>query len=195
MPLSTLGAVGGPLIGAALLTPAAVPQWSAILQAVGSFLVSNTLVLPGTMSAAGSAVTGKGAFTVSGSASSLGQQLAAAAGSPASDLKAIALWTSIATDIINDVQSNGQANTTSFVANPSGGPVSGTGTLSFSSPALGAAIPPSIQCVDPAGAGAWLTVGGILEVQIAALAVVLATPIGFASPNGGGALTGSGTLS
>ena len=194
MSLSSLGTIGGPLIATALLTPAATSNWTAILNAMGSFLVTNTLVIPGLMVAAGAAVTGLGLFQVVGSASALGASLASAAGSPFSDAEAITLWTAIAGALIKDMTMNAKANPVSFVAVPTGGPVTGTGLIEFPTPYLGAAIIQAINCTDAAGIAAWTTVGGIIETEIAALGTVLATPIGMASPTGGGPVTGSGTI-
>lgn len=192
MPLSALTPFGI-VLAAAMGTPnpAAGAAWSGVCGVLGTWLPANSLVLPGAMVAAGAAVTGLGVIHITGTAASLGPLLAASAGSPPTDLAAIAKWTQIASKIITDFNTNIKVQGSTFVAVPAGGPITGTALLTISAPALGllfATIP-----TDPAGIVAFTLFGNMLEAEIILLAQALPL-LSLASPNGGGPLTGTGTI-
>jgi hypothetical protein len=194
MTLSLLGTTAGPLIATALATPLGTANWTAVLTQLANFLVTNTVILPGLMVAASSAVTGLGFITITGSANTLGLNMAIAAGSPPTDTVAITLWTAVANAIITDMTNNAKAFPITFVAIPTGGPIAGTGLIIFPVPLLGAALAQAVNCTDAVGIADWQLVGTIIEEQIAALTIVLATPIGMTSPPGGGPVLGAGTI-
>lgn len=195
MALASLNVIG-PLLGVALSPPDPIPAgaaWSGVGGAIGAWAPGAVLVLPGTMTAAGAAVTGRGVFSVVGDTAELGRAMATGAGS--TDPDGIARWTTIAERFAFWLETFGQANPSAFVANPAGGPVTGTGTIEFSNMGFGADVASALAVSDPAGVAAWTSVvGPTLLAQVIFLGQVLATPIGFASPGGGGPLTGSGTI-
>ncbi len=184
----------GIVIASAMGTPdpAAGAAWSGVCGVLAVWLPANCVVLPGLMVAAGSAVSGLGIITISGSAADLGLQLALAAGSPPTDAAAIAKWTLIATHIITDFTTNIKVNGSTFVAVPTGGPITGTALLTLTAPLL--AVLFATLATDAPGIAAFTLFGSMLEAQIIVLGQAIPLPIGMTSPAGGGPLVGTGTI-
>lgn len=178
-----------------MLTPSAVPFWTAVAGVLASWLPANTVVLPGTMVASGATVSGFGKLQINAPASSLGPLLAAAAGSPPSDAAAVQKWTAIGQAIIDHLTTYGQANPVAFVSpaspvNPN--PITGTGLLTITNPGLGLAMANAVGTLDAPGIAAWTTIGGLLLAHLSAFTQIL--PIAFVAPPGSGPLVGSGTV-
>jgi len=195
MPLSGTGSALGSTLATSAGSVDAPGQaaWTAMGTTLASWIVANCSVLPGTMVAAGAACTGIGLLTFAGAAS-LGSAIASAAGSV--DAVGQAKWTDIATALVGHLGSFGQANPVAFVvSNPTtGGPVTGVGTVTFANTAVGSSLASAAGSIDAAGIAAWTAIGTALLAHVAANAQLLATPIGFIAPPGGGPLTGSGTI-
>lgn len=193
MPLSALTLLG-PVIATAMGTPdpAAAAAWSGVCGVLGVWLPGNSIVLPGLMVAAGSAVSGLGIIQITGSVADLGLQLALGAGSPPTDAAAIAKWTLIAGHIKTDFETNIKVNGSTFVAVPTGGPITGTALLTLTAPLLPVLF--ATMATDPPGIAAFALFGTLLEAQIIVLAQALPLPIGMTSPSGGGPLVGTGTI-
>lgn len=180
-------ALGASMAAAAPSTDVAgLAAWAAIAEAICAHIVSSAVVLPGALVASGSAVTGTGIITVSPGA--LGTTLAAAAGS--TDLAGVAKWSAIALAACASA-STWIALPTAFVANPAGGPVTGTGTVATAG-GLGAALVVAAGPTDAVGIASWTAIGSAIELTATSAAIVL--PSAFASPPGGGAVTGVGSL-
>lgn len=186
MPLSGTGSTLGPQI-AALCNPADVVSpaiWTSICSALTSFFVSGTVVLPGPMVAAGAAVTGLGSVTCP---SGVGSLLASAV--PATDPAGQAKWQAIGLALESWYQT-GHVNPALFVATPTGGPVTGTGLyVPTGAPLLAAA---ATVPTDAVGTALWGSIATAIAAHFSSNILVPAT--GFTSPNGGGPLTGVGTI-
>lgn len=193
MALSSLTAFGT-VIAAAMGTPdpAAGAAWSGVCGVLGTWLPINSIALPGLMVAAGSAVSGLGIIQITGSTAELGLQLALAAGSPPTDAAAIAKWTQIAEHIKTDFETNFKVNGSTFIANPAGGPVTGTALLTPTVVGL-LGVLLSTMATDAPGIAAFTLFGTLLEAQIIVLGQCLPIP-SFVSPNGGGPVTGVGSI-
>lgn len=196
MALAAVSSILGPLIAATLRTPDAAGAWSATLTVLGTWLPVNTVVMPGTMEAVGATVEGAGAFVVFGDVQELGTKLALAAGSPPTDLDAIARWTGVGRGIVEHLMAAGSVDPAGFTAPGAGGPLTGTGAVTYNGAeaALGPLIVRHVGAEDAAGIGGWMMYGLNLAQQIAANASVLATPIGLNAPAGGGPITGTGSI-
>lgn len=196
MPLAGSDSIVGGLISAALLTPVAAANWTSVAGVFSAWLPTNTVVLPGTMTAAGAAVTGTGTFEIAGDEGELGTALALAAGSPPTDTAAVDKWTAVAGAVIAHITDNGQALPSAFVSPGSvvsPNPITGTGTLSFTSP-IGTAIAVAMGTTDAPGIAGWLLVGGLIQAHLQAFTQVVAVPGGFTAPAGGGPLVGAGAI-
>jgi hypothetical protein len=185
MPLAgTAPALGASLLAAAGGSdPQGLAAWTGVASALLTWLPANCVVKPGLMAAAGSAVSGLAELSFAASAS-LGPLLALGAGSV--DTPGIARWTSIGNALVAHLSSLGTGVPTSFVASPTGGPVTGVGTLQIAAPIP--TFPPAAGSLDPAGVLAWLAVSTALVAHLVANGVM--NSLGFASPNGGGPVTG-----
>src|SRR5262249_26306964 len=136
MPLAGTGAIMGAVILAAIgnLDPSAIPAFSALGDTIGVWCITNMNCLPGTMVSAGAAVSGFGTLSAPDTgAADLGLKLATAMKDTSAG--GIATWTKFATALIKHMQTFGQVNPATFSApTPSGGPLTGTGKIQFSSP-------------------------------------------------------------
>lgn len=188
MPLASSGsALGAGMAAAAPSTDVAgIAAWAAIAEAICAHIVSSAVVLPGLLVAGGTTVTGTGIIVVVPGA--LGVTLAAAAGSL--DAVGLAKWNAIALAACATA-STWLALPTAFVANPAGGPVTGTGTI-VATGGLGAALVVAAGSLDAVGIASWTAIGSAIELTATSAALVL--PIAFVSPPGGGAVTGVGSL-
>lgn len=191
MALSSLN-LFGVVVSIAMGTPndAAIGAWSSVCGTLGIWLPSNSILTPGAATAIGSSCSGLLNITITGTKEELGSLLALAAGSPPSDTAAKKKWTQIAEKIIDDFNSNIKVNASTFVATPTGGPVTGTALLVPTVPYLGAAL--ATLAPDAAGSIAYTLFGTMVEAQIIALAQ--AVPTLMTSPGGGGPLVGMGII-
>lgn len=188
MPLANSGgALGSAMAAAAPSTDVpGIAAWAAIAEAICAHIVSSAVVLPGLLVASGAAVTGTGIIAVSPGA--LGTTLAAAAGSL--DAVGLAKWNAIALAACGTA-STWLALPTTFVANPAGGPVTGTGTIQTNG-GLGAALVLAAGSLDAKGMASWAAIGSAIELTATSAALVM--PVAFVSPPGGGAVTGVGSI-
>lgn len=194
----------GGLIGAATMLaignvdPVAVPEFAGLADALGAWCLTNCTCLPGTMVAAGTAVSGAGLLTFpSDGAGTLGPALATAMKDPSAG--GVLYWTRFASALLGHMTAFGQVNPSTFAAAPAGGPLTGTGTVAFTS--LVFAPPVSSQLgVSDAVAAAMLEVFGAqlltgIKQYAQALPIALTTPfVPFTAPPGGGPITGAGSL-
>lgn len=182
--------------------PAAVAAFSAFGDAVCSWLVTYAQCTPGAavggLTAAGAAVTGLGGLSVPAGpddAAAFGAQLAAAVGDPSALGEGV--WTRWAAAFLAHVNSFGAVTPALFVApTPSGGPLTGTGLVTFTSKAISTAA--AIGLVDPAAALMEDAFSAAVLVHIEAAALVSpishTPPVAFTAPPGGGPITGFGSL-
>lgn len=193
MPLSGTESILGLALAAAAgsVDPKGITQWTSVATALLTWLPPNTIVLPGLMVAAGVAVTGLADMQFP-AGPTLGPLLAIAAGSV--DAIGIANWTAVGLAVVTHLTAFCKGNPDNFVANPVGGPVTGTGKL-ITAPPIMPTVPPAAGSTDPAGIANWLAVSLAVSSHLMANGQMLATPVGFASPPGGGPLTGTGTIS
>lgn len=161
-------------------------RWLAIANAIVSHFTGGQFQ-PGTLVAAGSAVSGRGSPL---SVSLVPSLLVGPAGSV--DAPGVAAWTAIGSALQSFINGNAQVVPSAFVASPTGGPVTGAGTVGFASSALGPVLATAAGSVDAPGIAAWTAIAAAVLNHFTTNGVVASA---YASPNGGGALTGEGTLS
>jgi hypothetical protein len=197
MPLTGSGAILGAAIAAAggIVDPAGLTKSGGLAGAICSWIASNAIVtnIPsfGTLTASGTSVTGAGRIDFSADGNAFGDALAASI--PATDPQGIVKWRAIANALHSHIKTHGRANPTAYVANPVGGAVTGTGTLSFVSSVFSPTLASTLGLVDAANQATWLALGVVLLTHLATNALVNAT--GFSSPPGGGPLTGASLIS
>lgn len=198
MPLGGTGAILGGLLGSAVgAPPAGGPFFGKLGEVIAAWGLTNIVVKPGLMVAAGSAVTGAGVISVIGAKEELGLKFAQAIG--AVDSGNVAKWTVVAGALISHLETFCTVNPSSFVASPSGGPLTGAGTLVFSSPSFVPPLATQLDLNDPGNLVALAAFNaaliGHLQTNAAVVGVALVTPfIPLTSPNGGGPITGTGSL-
>jgi len=184
------------IIAGGITDPVAIPYVNSLGNAIATWMVSNTIVenIPPTMIAAGSGVSGFGNIDFTGGAGagdSFGAAMAASI--PAVDTPGIAKWKAIGNALVDHMKSKGFINPTTFVANPLGGAVTGTGLIAFTSmtfsPTIGSVVFPIF---DTAGYASMASIGSTILTHIAANALV--NSLGFTSPSGGGPLVGVSTI-
>lgn len=195
MPLTGTGGVlalalipftGGDVAGATKMT--------SLANALASWIVTNAIVtnIPtfGTLAASGAAVTGQGRIDFGADGNAFGDALAASI--PAVDAAGISKWRALGSAIHSHIKTNGRANPTAFVANPLGGAVQGTGTLSFTTSLFSPTLAAVLGLVDAPNQAVWLALGAAILAYLAANAQIglgVGLPTGFLSPSGGGPLT------
>jgi hypothetical protein len=190
-------------MGAAILTaignpdPAAIPAFATLGDTIGLWSITNMNCTPGLMVAAGSAVSGFGALEAVGSASDLGTALATAMQDPSED--GIRTWTKFATALLSHLETFGQVNPAPFVAPPSGGPLTGTGLIQFTSLVFLPLLSSQLEVEEPVAAAMLEVFGAQILSHIAtnALVVPLTTHapfVPFTAPSGGGSITGAGAI-
>jgi hypothetical protein len=143
------------------------------------------------MTAAGAAVTGAGALSFTGSGDSLGDAMAASI--PASDVAGIAKWRVIGNALRTHLLTYGSVNPTGFVAAPAGGPVTGAGTIALSSMVMSPLLSTAMGLFDLANVAA-MDAGLSTTILTNITTTGTALSLGYASPPGGGALTGASTI-
>lgn len=199
MPLAGSGLVLGAAICAAggILDTAGIAKAGAVAEALADWLVTHTVVLnapaapTANLTAAGSAVTGTGRFSFTGSGDDLGEALAAAV--PATDEEGILKWKALGNALCNHISKYGQANPTAYVASPTGGAVTGQGTLSFSTSTFDTPLGQVIGVFpDTTGMTVWTALGAAILAHLSANTVV--NSLGFTSPSGGGLLVGASII-
>lgn len=204
MPLSGSGSA----LAFAVLTaignhdPAAVAVFAAAGDVVASWLAERAQCTPGApvggLTAAGAAVTGLGAISVPAGpedASALGTRLAAAVGD-ASPL-GVTVWTKWAAAFLAHVNSFATVVPALLVApTPSGGPLTGTGLISFANKAIDTAA--AIALIEPAAAAMENAFSAAILTHIEAAALVNPVshtpPVAYTAPPGGGPITGFGSI-
>lgn len=191
-------------MGAAILTaignpdPAAVLEFATLGDTIGAWSITNMNCKPGSMASAGAAVSGFGTLEAVGSAADLGTKLATAMHDPSDG--GIATWTKFATALLDHFETYGQINPASFVApTPSGGPLTGTGTIQFTSLVFTPLLSSQLDVTEAAAAAMLEIFGAQILSHIAtnALVVPLTTHapfIPFTAAAGGGPITGAGAI-
>lgn len=200
MPLGGSGAIMGALILAAIANPdpAAIPAFATLGDTIAIWCLGNVSCLAGTMTAAGSAVTGAGIFTTSADENDLGPKLAVAMKDPSP--QGIAKWTAFARAFISHLKTFGQVDPSTFVAAPTGGPLTGTGKVKFTSLVFAPLLSSQLGVTD-AVAGAMLEVFGLqilthIQQYAQVLPIAIVAPfVPYTAPNGGGPITGAGSFS
>lgn len=199
MPLTGTGAIMGALILTAIGNPdpAAVPAFATLGDTIGAWSITNMNCTPGLMTASGSAVSGFGALEAVGEASDLGTALAIAMQDPSED--GIATWTKFAIALLSHLETFGQINPALFVAAPAGGPLTGTGTIQFTSLVFAPLLSSQLEVTETAAAAMLEIFGAQILSHIATHAVVVpltthAPFIPFTAPSGGGPITGAGAI-
>lgn len=200
MPLTGSGAIMGAAILAAIGNPdpAAIPVFATLGDTIGAWSITNMNCKPGLMVSAGAAVSGFGSLEAVGEASDLGAALATAMQDPSED--GIETWTKFATALLSHFETFGQINPASFVApSPSGGPLTGTGTIQFSSLVFSPLLSSQLDVEEPVAAAMLEVFGAQILSHIAASAVVVpltthAPFIPFTAPAGGGPISGAGAI-
>ena len=187
--------LGGGVLGAAIAAVAGitVPPGPAAAggfgDAVDAWIVSNAIVTPLGLVAAGAVVTGTSPITLTGSATSLRDAITTALG--VTDPPGLAVWLLYAQAWHTQISTNGKANPTAFVASGAGGPVTGTGILSFTAPMT---IPLGIQMgMTGLNIALWALIEATTTLHLTSAAVI--NSLGFTSPSGGGPLVGASTIS
>lgn len=200
MPLTGSGAIMGALILSAIgnTDPAAIPAFSALGDTIAAWVVANVECEPTLMMSAGAAVSGFGSLSVKGSKDDLGKKLAKAMNDPSDD--GVKAWTKLAKAIIAQLNSAGQVNPAAFVApTPSGGPLTGTGLVQFSSTVFSPLLGSQLDVSDTAAAAMLEVFGETILAHIATNAIVVplttfAPLVPFTGPPGGGPITGAGAI-
>lgn len=195
MPLSGTGAVLALALDVAgLITdPPGITKSGSLAIALCSWMVSNTIVtnIPPTMVAASGVISGSGSLDFGASGDDFGTHLAASI--PATDAAALVKWKALGNALVTHMKNHGGVNPSGFTAPPTGGAVTGVGTLSFStllfSPTLATVIG---VAPDAVGTVVWAALGAAILTHIATNAQVNGT--GFTAP-ATGPLTGFGTIS
>lgn len=202
MPLTGTAAVLALALMATGIDPAAAPKVTSLANALNGWLTANAIVNnlgPPTdliKTADGVVFTGHGLIDFGADSDSLGDALAASI--PATDDDGIAKWRALAKGLCDHIKDHGQANPTAFTAPgpPTGGPVLGTGTLSFDSTTFSPTLADDLGLTDAANQVIWLALGAAILAYLAANAQVCPPaplPTGFVSP-GSGPITGVSVL-
>jgi len=191
MPLSgTGGTLGSKIAGdLSLVDGANIGSWHGIGNAICGWVTLYSLVLPGTMVASGTAVTGLGLLTFTSDGSNLGDTMRSGAGSI--DPPGHPYWESLGRAMWSYMIGNSQMRPTAFIANPTGGAVTGFGTTLFSSNGLGPILAGSLGLHDGGNLSSWQTIADDIMNHLTNNALFVPA---YTSPNGGGPLVGVGTL-
>jgi hypothetical protein len=192
MPLAGTGAVLGAAFAlAGGCNPLGALAANGMAAAMASWIVSNAKTLPGAMTGSGGSVTGHGAITFTGSSASFGAALAA--GIPAVDPASITKWTTIGNAVMNHMMTFGSINPGGFSYSTStGGPVTGVGTVIFSSLVMVPLLSSAMGFADAANILTWLAISNAILGHIAANGAALS--LGFTCAAGGGPLVGFSTI-
>lgn len=191
-------ALNGTTLGSAIATAGGVldvtgqTKCGSLGSAFVNWLKSNTIVnniAPANLTASGSSVTGTGRLSFGADATSFRNAITTALG--VTDTAGLAIWLLFATAWRSHLGTNGRPAPTAFVANPSGGAVTGTGKITIAS-----VMSPTLASQMSMPGAANITAWGLIE---AAIALHLTTngvvnTLGFTSPNGGGLLVGASTI-
>lgn len=182
--------------------PAAVPKFATLGDTIAAWCLLNLNCLPGTMASSGSTVSGSGLFLALPDSSSaiagLGSQLATAMGDPSAN--GVATWTKFAGAFVSHIQTFGTINPASFVApTPGPGPLTGNGTVQFSSLVFAPLLSSQLGVAEPVAAAMLEVFGAQILTHIQSNAMILATAVAvpfvpLTSPVGGGPISGSGSL-
>lgn len=196
MPIS--GATLAPSVVSAAGSPDTIGKaaWAAIAAVIGTWLLTGvpTATSADPLIAVGALVTGSGAIVYADAGSSLGVQLAAAAGSV--DAVGLEKWAAIGLALGSWMNANAQIDPTNLVAvvgGPSPNAVTGAGGVKFASSGLGDALATAATAVDAPGIERWNDIGDAIIEHMTDLGIV--APGAMASPPAGGPVTGVGVLS
>lgn len=190
----------GAVIMAAIgnVDPAAIPNFATLGDTIGVWSITNMNCLPGTMTSAGAAVSGFGLLHAEGTAADLGLRLATAMKDPSA--QGIDTWTKFATALIAHMEHFGQVDPSTFAApTPSGGPLTGTGKVKFTSVVFAPLLSAQLGVTNPAAAAMLEVFGAQILGHIAQQASVVPltthapfTP--YTAAAGGGPVTGAGAI-
>lgn len=179
------------------IDPVAAPKVTSLIGAMNGWITSNAIVnnVPPDGSIAtvdGVAFTGQGRIDFSSDSDSFGDALAASI--PATDEKGIEKWRAIAKGLYDHIKDHGRANPTTFAAPPAptGGPVIGSGTLSFDSMTFSPTLAADLGLTDLPNQTIWLAIGAAILSYLAANAQICPpppAPTGLVWP-GAGLVTG-----
>lgn len=200
MPLGGTGSILGGLLASAVgAPPVAGSFFAAIGDVIAAWGLTNIVVRPGAMVAAGATVTGAGTIEVIGDEGELGLKLAQAIG--ATDDANVEKWTVVAKGLMAHLESFGSVNPASFaVSNPvTGGPLGGSGLLSFSSPSFVPPLAAQLDVTEPVSAAALAAFNAALlnhiQTNATVVSIALVTPfVPLTAPPGGGPISGSGSI-
>lgn len=189
MPLTGTGAILANRIASDLgyADGVGITSYVGMYTAMTGWITANALILPGSFTAVGVAVTGVGKLTLP--PTGLGEAMRVGAGSV--DGPGQPYWRALGDSIIAHMLSNAVMLPTLFVANPTGGPVTGLGTISYSGAPLGPLMAAALGVGDGNNLSTWNTIGIDIVNHIKQNANIL--PL-FTSPFGGGPLVGTGRI-
>lgn len=193
MPLTGTASVLALALMATGIDPLGASKVTSLAAAMNGWITANAVVnnIPpeGTMATVDGVVfTGSGRITFGADANSFGDALAASI--PATDTVGIAKWRALAAALHGHITDNGRANPTLFVAPPppTGGPVTGTGTLSFASMTFSPSLASVLGLTDVANQTIWLALGAAILSYLATNAQIGPGgffPTGLISPGSG----------
>jgi hypothetical protein len=200
MPLNGSGALMGAAILLAIgnLDPAAVPAFATLGDTIALWVPTNVQCQPGTMTSAGAAVSGFGTLSVEGEAADLGVLLATAMQDPSAD--GIETWTKFATALLSHLETYGQVNGSTFAApTPTGGPLTGTGLIQFTSVVFTPLLSSQLDVAEPLAAAMLEVFGAQILAHIALNASVIPLTtflpfVPYTAAPGGGPITGAGAI-
>lgn len=164
-----------------------ITSYVGMYTAMTGWMVANALILPGSFVAVGIAVTGVGKLTFT--SGNLGDVMRQGAGSI--DQAGQPYWQAMGSAIVTHMLGNAIILPTAFVANPTGGPVTGLGTINYSGVPLGPLLSSALGVGDGGNISTWNTIGVDIVNHIKNNAVVLPA---YTSPLGGGPLVGVGRI-
>jgi hypothetical protein len=196
MPLAGTGDILGSVLASAVGAPSAIGSFFATVGGViAAWAPENIQVQPGAMAAASGAVSGLGSFSVSGTKEDLGNSLATALAIPLDADMARARWITVAEALIGHFEDYGQANGTGL---SSGSPLTGAGTLQWTSPIFVPLLSGRLEVSEPVSAAAVDAFGAQLLNHISSNAAVVAIsladpPVPLSAPTDG-PVTGTGTI-
>jgi hypothetical protein len=161
---------------------------SAIASWIATNAVAHNIPPEGTLTAAGAVVTGTGRISFANDGDDFGDALADSI--PATDPQGIVKWRKIGNALHTHIVDNGRTNPTSFAA--AAGVITGTGTVSFTTNIFDPTIAAELGLTDTVGVTVCAALGAAILEFIHGAAIVNGS--GFASPPGGGLLTGVSTI-
>lgn len=189
MPLTGTGAILANKIASDLgyTDGLGITSYVGMYTAMTGWITANALILPGSFVAVGAAVTGVGQLTFT--INTLGDVMRQGAGSI--DGAGQPYWQAMGGAITSHMLSNALMLPTLFVANPTGGPITGAGSISYDGSSLGHLLAQSLGLTDENNISTWNTIGLDVSSHITSNGILMPA---YTSPLGGGALVGVGSV-